>query len=51
VGEEKMSLYSSMILSTFFYCKERLCVEAMDVGGDLLLTVSMDHKEDELPGL
>jgi hypothetical protein len=31
VGEEKMSLYSSTIPSTFFYYKERLCVEVTDV--------------------
>jgi hypothetical protein len=31
MGEEKMSLYSSMTLSTYFYCMERSVVEAMDV--------------------
>jgi hypothetical protein len=30
VGEDKMSLYSSTILSTYFCCVERPCVEAMD---------------------
>jgi hypothetical protein len=31
MGEEKMSLYSSMISSTCFCCKERLCIEVMNV--------------------
>jgi hypothetical protein len=31
VGETKMSLYSSMILSTCFCCKDMHYVEAMDV--------------------
>ena len=31
MGEEKMSLYSSTIPSTWFYYKERLCVEVMNV--------------------
>jgi hypothetical protein len=31
MGEEKMYFYSSKIPSTFFYWKERLYVEAMDV--------------------
>jgi hypothetical protein len=30
-------MHSSMILSTFFYCKERLCVEATDVVVTFLL--------------
>jgi hypothetical protein len=31
VDEAKMSLYSSMIPSTYLCCKERVCVEAIDV--------------------
>jgi hypothetical protein len=51
MGEEKMSLYSSMTLSTCFCCVERPVVEAMDVAATFPLTLSMNHEEDKLPSL
>jgi hypothetical protein len=36
LGEEKMYLYSSMTLSTFFFYVERLTVKAMDVAATFL---------------
>ena len=40
-----MSLYSSILLSTCFYCKERLCVEVTDVASTFfLLRAQMTQK-------
>jgi hypothetical protein len=37
VGEEKISEYSSMTISTCFYCVERLATETLDVAVIFLL--------------
>jgi hypothetical protein len=48
VGEEKMSLYSSTILSTCFCCKDRLYVEVTDVVTTLCLLRSWITKKRNL---
>jgi len=49
MGEEKMSLYSSMIPSTCFYCKERLCVEVMNVVTTIYLLQAWITKKTNFP--
>jgi hypothetical protein len=43
-----MSLYSSMTLSTLFYCVERSVVEALDVTVIFSLTLRVNHEEEKI---
>jgi hypothetical protein len=47
---EKMYLYSSMTLYTFFCCKERSGAEDMDVAV-IFLTLKENNEEDKLIGI